>query len=87
MVRTTQAPVFKAGRLENIVRILMVVSGVLSLAGLIGIPLADMQVRMIGVLGHAAVPPFAFLLVGIVFKRAQRAFGETVGNSGSKSGA
>jgi hypothetical protein len=61
------APVFKVGRLEIAVRILMAVSGVLSLAGLIGVPLADMQVRNIGVLGYAGVAPVAFLLLGMVF--------------------
>jgi hypothetical protein len=64
------APVFKVGRLEKTVRILMVISGVLSLAGLIGVPLENMQVRMIGVLGYTVVAPIVFLLLGIVFKRA-----------------
>lgn len=63
------APVFKAGGLETAVRILMIVSGVLSLAGLIGVPLADMQIRTIGVLGYAVVSPIVFLLLGIVFGR------------------
>jgi hypothetical protein len=64
------APVFREGRLERTVRILMIVSGVLSLVGLIGVPLEDMQVRMIGVLGYAVVSPIVFLLLGIVFGRA-----------------
>jgi len=49
------APVFKIGRLEKTVRILMVVSGLLSLTGLIGVPLANMNVRNIGILGYAGV--------------------------------
>lgn len=64
------APVFNVGRLEKTVRILMIISGVLSLAGLIGVPLEDMQVRMIGVLGYAVVSPIVFLLLGMVFRRA-----------------
>jgi hypothetical protein len=64
------APVFRKGRLEITVRILMIVSGVLSLAGLIGVPLENMQVRMIGVLGYAVVSSIVFLLLGIVFGRA-----------------
>jgi hypothetical protein len=63
------APVFKVGRLEKTIRILMIISGVLSLAGLIGVPLENMQVRMIGVLGYAVVAPIAFLLLGMVFER------------------
>ena len=65
------APVFKAGRLGAAVRWLFVVSGVLSLAGLIGVPLADMQIRLIGVLGYAGVAPVGFLLLGFVFSRAR----------------
>ncbi len=65
------APVFRVGRLEKTVRILMLASGVLSLAGLIGVPLADMQVRLIGVFGYAAVAPVAFLLLGLILGRSQ----------------
>jgi hypothetical protein len=61
------APVFKRGRLEKTVRILMIVSGVLSLAGLIGVPLANMNIRNIGILGYAGVSIVVFLLLGIVF--------------------
>jgi hypothetical protein len=61
------APVFRVGRLEETVRFLMLVSSVLSLAGLIGVPLANMQVRNIGIIGYAVVAPIIFLLLGIVF--------------------
>ena len=70
------APVFTGDRLEITVRILMIVSGLLSLAGLIGVPLADMQIRMIGVLGYAGVAPIVFLLLGIVFGRTQQVAGD-----------
>jgi hypothetical protein len=66
------APVFKIGRLEKTIRLLMIVSGVLSLAGLIGVPLANMNVRNIGVLGYAGVSMVVFLLLGIVFGRTQQ---------------
>lgn len=65
------APVFKGGQLERAVRNLMFLSGVLSLAGLIGVPLADMQVRNIGIIGYGVVAPVVFLLLGIVFGRIQ----------------
>ena len=65
------APVFRAGRLEATVRILMIISGSLSLAGLIGVQLADMQVRNIGIVGYAAVAPIVFLLLGMVFGRTR----------------
>jgi hypothetical protein len=65
------APVFRGGRFETSIRLLMFSSGVLSLAGLIGVPLANMQVRMIGVLGYAALPPVIFLLLAQVYRRSQ----------------
>lgn len=63
------APLFRVGKLEIMVRNLMILSGVLSLVGLIGVPLADMQVRNIGILGYAVVAPVLFLLLGCVFDR------------------
>jgi hypothetical protein len=65
------APVFKRGRLETTLRLLMIVSGVLSLVGLVGVPLANMQVRNIGIIGYAGVSLGVFLLLGILFGRAQ----------------
>lgn len=61
------APVFNTSRLEKTVRLLLIVSGVLSLAGLLGVLLADMQVRNIGIIGYAVVAPVAFLCMGIQF--------------------
>jgi hypothetical protein len=54
----------------------MIVSGVLSLAGLIGVPLADMNVRNIRIIGYAGVFIVVFLLLGMVFGRARRVPGE-----------
>lgn len=65
------APVFKGGRLEIMERVFMIVSGVLSLVGLIGVPLADMQVRDIGIIGYAVVALGVFLLLGIIFGRTR----------------
>ncbi|NJO72606.1 MAG: hypothetical protein HC833_01805 [Leptolyngbyaceae cyanobacterium RM1_406_9] len=65
------APVFRRGRLERMVQILMIVSGVLSLAGLIGVPLENMQVRMLGVLGYVGIASVVFLLLGMVFEHTE----------------
>jgi len=71
-------PVFKGGGLERVLRYFMIASGVLSLVGLLGVPLAIMNVefwltvRNIGIVGYALVAPVAFLLMGIVFGRSQR---------------
>lgn len=62
-------PVFRAStRLEAAVRILMILSGVLSLAGLIGVPLQNMQVRNVGIIGYGLMAPVVFLVLGFVFK-------------------
>jgi hypothetical protein len=70
------APVFKGDPLENAVRYLMIASGVLSLLGIIGIPLANMNVRDIGIVGYAVVAPVVFLLLALVFGRAKHAPGQ-----------
>jgi hypothetical protein len=70
-------PVFKDVGIERAIRYLLIVSGVLSLVGLLGVPLAIMKVeywanvRNIGIIGYAFVSPVAFLLLGIVFGRAK----------------
>ena len=81
------APVFKEGRLEKTVRLLMIVSGVLSLAGLVGVPMANMQVRDIGIIGYAVVTIVVFLLLGIVFGRTRPMPGDTEQSRGSQAGA
>ena len=64
------APVFRRGKLEKIVRTLMIICGILSLAGLIGVPLANMQIRNIGIIGYAVIAPVVFLLIGVILGRA-----------------
>jgi hypothetical protein len=73
-----ETPVFDGDRLEKAVRVLTIVSGAPSLAGLIGVPLEDMQLRLIGVLGYAGLAPIVFLIVATVIShpnRARRALG------------
>lgn len=65
------APVFKGDRLKSWVRILMIVSGVLSLIGLLGPVLGNMQVRNIGIVGYAVALPVICLLLARVFKKAE----------------
>ena len=54
---------FRGSRLAIWIRILLIVSGALSLAGLAGVPLGDMQVRNVGVVGYALVFPVAAALI------------------------
>jgi hypothetical protein len=71
------APVFKAVGIETAIRYIMIVSGVLSLVGLLGVPLAILKVeywfnvRNIGILGYGLVSPAAFLLLAILFGRTK----------------
>ncbi len=69
------AQVFRAEGLERTLRRVMLASGVLSLRSLIGVPLANMNVRNIGILGYTVVAAVAFLLMGMVFSRTHDAEG------------
>jgi hypothetical protein len=72
------APVFKHVGLETALRYLMIVTGVLSLVGLLGVPLANMNVeywpnvRFIGVVGYGLGSPVVFLLLGMLFGRTKQ---------------
>jgi hypothetical protein len=65
------APVFRGDRLRASIRLLMIVSGVLALAGLSGMVVGDMQLRMIGVVGYAGLFPVVALLLTILFWRTR----------------
>ena len=62
-------PVFTPSGLERRLRALMIVCGVLSLAGLIGVPLGDMAIRNFGILGYGLLAPVVFFLLGVVLGR------------------
>ena len=64
-------PVFKKDRFEKNLKILLITSGILSLFGLIGVPLQNMQIRNIGIIGYAVVAPVAFLLIGKILRRSK----------------
>ena len=65
------APVFSGSRLATSIRVLMIVSGTLSLGGLSGVFLDDSKFRNIGIVGYAAVFPVAALLLAILFQLAR----------------
>lgn len=65
------APVFKGDRLKSTVRVLMIVSGVLCLAGLLGPIFGNMLIRDIGIVGYGVVFPFICLLLVKVFNQAE----------------
>ena len=67
------APAMQGVGLAGRVRALLVISAALSLAGLAGVVLGDMQVRLIGVVGYAVVFPAAAALVATLLLRKLRA--------------
>jgi hypothetical protein len=67
------APAVQGARLAGRARALLVVSAVLALAGLAGVALSDMQVRLIGVVGYAVVFPISAALLALRFHREHRA--------------
>lgn len=60
---------FRKKGMEKLIQILLVVSGILSLIGLLGVPMNNMQVRNIGILGYTIFPIIVFFLIGIIFNR------------------
>jgi hypothetical protein len=65
------ALVFTGSRLADWIRWTMLVSGVLSLAGLLGVAFSSMQLRNIGIVGYVGVFLVADLLLVILFQRQQ----------------
>lgn len=62
-------PAFAGSGLRRAIRVLLVISGVLGIAGLAGIVIDDMQVRDIGIVGYAVVFPVAAVLMARLFRR------------------
>ncbi len=63
------APVFRGSRLAVWIRVLMIASGVLALAGLSGVVVGDMQLRNIGIVGYVGVfLVVAALLAGLFYR-------------------
>jgi hypothetical protein len=80
------ALVFKGGRLQTAVRLVMALSGVLSLAGLIFLPFGNIQLRMIGIFGYAGLGPVVYLLVALVLGRAEARSQEAARSLGPEFG-
>lgn len=55
---------------EAMVRVGLMAAGLLSLGGLIGPIVGDVNWRLIGVLGYGVVFPFVCIVIGLVFRRA-----------------
>jgi len=66
------APLFRKNGLEKKIRVLMIISAVLSLSGLVGVPFGNMQIRNIGIIGYAVLAPVIFLLLNKLFNEKAR---------------
>ena len=64
------APVFWGSRLAAWIRVLMIASAVLALAGLSGVVVGDMQLRNIGIVGYVGVFLVVAALLAALFYRA-----------------
>jgi hypothetical protein len=62
-------PVFTNSGLAGRLRALLIACGLLSLAGLIGVPLGNMGIRNIGIIGYGLLAPAVFCLLGVVLGR------------------
>lgn len=65
------APVFGGSRLAVSIRMLMIVSGVLALAGLVGVVAGDMQLRNIGIVGYLGVFLVVACLLAVLFSQTR----------------
>ena len=63
------AATFRRKGLEKHIQTILIISGVLSLIGLLGIPMNNMQVRNIGIIGYTVFAIIAFFLLGKVLKK------------------
>ena len=65
------APVFDGSRLKRALRLVLILGGVMCLAGLAWIAVSPAQAVIIGILGWGAAAPIAFLLLANLFVRLQ----------------
>ncbi len=65
------APVFGGSRLAVSIRVLMIASGALALAGLSGVVTGDMQLRNIGIVGYLGVFLVVACLLAVLFSRTR----------------
>jgi hypothetical protein len=65
------APAFGGSRLATSIRMLMIASGVLALAGLSGVVAGDMQLRNIGIVGYVGVFLIVAVLLAVLFYQAK----------------
>ena len=65
------APVFSGSRLALSIRVLMILSGAIALAGLGGVAANDMRIRNIGIVGYALLFPVVAALLAVLFYKTK----------------
>ncbi len=65
------APAFSGNRLAAWIRFLMILSGILALAGLSGVATGSMQLRNIGIVGYLGVFWIVTALLSLLFYRTR----------------
>jgi hypothetical protein len=65
------APVFGGNTLKTALRLVMILSGALCLAGLVWIAVSPAQAIIVGILGWGAAGPIVFLLLANIFGRVK----------------
>jgi len=69
------APVFRSGGLRGNIRALMILGGVLCLAGTFGPLLGNLQIQFLAIAGYAFVLPVVCALLAVLFRRETSATG------------
>jgi len=72
------APIFGGNTLKTALRLVMILSGALCLAGLVWIAVSPAQAIIVGILGWGAAGPIVFLLLANMFGRVQARTRETL---------
>jgi hypothetical protein len=72
------APVFRGDALRTSLRLVMILSGVLCIAGLVWLAVAPAQAIIVGILGWGAAGPIVFLLLAKVFGRVHAETGQAI---------
>jgi hypothetical protein len=65
------APIFSGNTLKIALRLVMILSGALCLAGLVWLAVSPAQAIIVGILGWGAAGPFVFLLLAKIFGSVQ----------------
>jgi hypothetical protein len=75
------ATAVRSSGLAGRIRTILVVSAVLAFAGLLGIPMGNMQVRNIGIIGYAVLFPVGAALLAVMFHRAHHSAAQPIARS------